>query len=87
MAFTVALLGLTGDYVRTGGYSYFYSSYSGVYLTGNYLIKYQLTITELAFAGVLLCSELAYIALYIYVTFAALWSPFHTLDLPHCLQT
>ena len=84
--FTIVLIGLAGDYVRTGGSSYLSTSSMASSLTGNYLIKYQLTISQLTIAAVILCSELTYVALYIYVTVAALWQPFHTLDLPHLFR-
>jgi hypothetical protein len=87
ISFTFILIGITGNYVQTGGYSS-----SSIYSTGisgtdgssnSYTIKYQLIQAQLAFGVLLMFSGLTYIGIYIYVTYVALWQPYHTIDTPH----
>jgi hypothetical protein len=86
LVFTFILIGITGNYVQTGGYSS--SSVYGISVSGTtssnfYSIKYQLVQAQLAFGVLLMFSGFTYIGIYIYVTYVALWQPYHTIDTGH----
>ena len=84
--FSFILIGITGNYLSTGGY--YNSSYS-ISLTNSsdaYATKYKIVQAELAFGVLMLCSGLVYIGIYIYVTIAALWIPHHTIAAGHAFK-
>jgi hypothetical protein len=76
MIFTFVLIGITGNYVQT------YGDASSIE-SGSVAIKCQLIQAELAFGILLMFSGFTYIGIYIYVTYVALWLPYHTLDTDH----
>jgi hypothetical protein len=89
LIFTFILIGITGSYVQSGGYSYI-SSYSvssyGTVSSGSYTTKYQIVQAQLAFGVLLMFSGFTYIGIYIYVTIVGLWKPFGTLDNDHLFR-
>ncbi len=94
LIFSFVLIGITGNYVQTTGTDYYsYLTYlSSVFYSGtpesfnSYQTKYHLTQAELAFGILLMFSGFTYVGIYIFVTFLALWQPFHTLDLDHLFK-
>ena len=89
IVFSFILIGIVGSFVSAGAYltSSYYSSINTSIYGNNYLTKYQIMQTQLAFGILLLFSGIAYIVFYLVVTYLALWKPFHTLDTPHLLRS
>jgi hypothetical protein len=85
LVFTFILIGITGNFVSVyGNYGSNYGIYGSVY--GIYNSGYsglQIVQAELAFGILLMFSGLVYIGIYIFVTYVALWVPFHTIDTGH----
>jgi uncharacterized membrane protein len=79
--FTCILVGITGDYVSRNSLLF---DWSVLYDRSNQ--KYRIVQTELAFGILLMFSGLAYIGIYIFVTYIALWKPFHTFDTANLFQ-
>lgn len=76
--FTFILIGITGDFVANiNSQNYF------TYATDDFIPKYRIVQTELAFGILLMFSSLIYVGLYIFITYIALWKPFHTIDTNH----
>jgi hypothetical protein len=71
LVFTFILIGITGNFVSA------YGIYGSVYA------GYGIVQAELAFGILLMFSALVYIGIYIFVTYVALWAPFHTIDTGH----
>jgi hypothetical protein len=84
IVFTLILIGITGNYVQTGGYisSNVYSSYVSD-TSSSYNTKYHIIQAQLAFGILLMFSGFTYVGIYIYVTYVALWQTYHTLDTGH----
>lgn len=84
--FTFILIGITGNYIQTEGLTYnLYTSYESD-TTNSYLTKYRMIAAQLAFGIFLMISGFTYIAIYSYVTYVALWRPYHTLDIDHIFR-
>jgi hypothetical protein len=49
----------------------------------SYVTKYKIVQAQLAFGILLMFSGFTYVGIYIYVTYAALWEPYQTLDTSH----
>lgn len=78
--FTFILIGITGDYVSTiNCYNYY-----KIFIDTNGLIrKYRVIQAELVFGILLMFSGLIYVGIYTFVTYIALWKPFHAIDTAH----
>jgi len=87
LIFTFILIGIAGNFVETGGYSSRDDISSYIYdlddFPDSYSTKYKLTQAQLAFGILLMFSGFTYVGIYIYVTYVALWQPYHTLDTNH----
>jgi hypothetical protein len=86
LVFTFILIGITGNFIQTGGYSSYDMNIYGIpisYIPNSYITKYKLIQAQLAFGILLMFSVFTYIGIYIYVTYVALWQPYHTIDTGH----
>ena len=78
--FSIILIGITGNYVQTGGYVLSYT-YGYTLTCGSsssttcYTTKYQLVQAQLAFGVLMMFSGFSYIAIYIYLCYIVIWRP------------
>ncbi len=77
--FTCFLIGITGDYVSRYALPFGWSSRGDIRLDR----KYTIIQAELTFGILLMFSGFVYIGIYLFVTYKALWKPFHTIDTAH----
>lgn len=85
LVFTFILIGITGNYIQAGViYNTF--NYYGLAIDNPADTKYRIIAAQLSFGIFLMLSGFTYIAIYSYVTYVALWRPYHTLDVDHLFR-